>query len=243
MSKILFISATHGNESFSIPVIRSLEKKYLRGKYGYDWIIGNPKALKRNIRFTEVDLNRSAPGNLKSALYEERRARQLVDLSKKYRFLIDIHGTDSGSGIFVLVTNPTLENLLLAASIPIKNVVIWAAKSSLAKGPLTQYVKCPAVEIECGPKSSKKISKWLETVVEDIIKKPSPDLREIIDNIPRQKYFIVYGKEENINTRQMQDFKKTKIKEEEFYPLLVDAYQKGSTRKMKKLNLFDLLSY
>lgn len=243
MPNILFISSTHGNEGFSIPPLKNLEKEYPKKKYGYDWIIGNPKAHEKNVRFTEGDLNRLAPGNISSKIYEEKRAAELIKLSSKYKSIIDIHGTNSNSGVFVLVTNPTLENLLLASTLHIKNVVVWAAKASLIKGPVTQYTKCPAVEIECGPKNSKKISKVLELALEKIIKNPCPKFDEIIENKKKQEYFVVYGSVENVDTSQMTDFKKTKLNNEEFYPLLVNAYKKGSTRKMKKLNIIDLLAY
>lgn len=243
MPNILIILSTHGNEGFSIPPLKTLEKKYPKNKYGYDWIIGNPKAHEKNVRFTEGDLNRLAPGNMSSKIYEERRAAELINLSSKYKFIIDIHGTDSNSGVFVLVTNPSLENLLLASSLPIKNVVIWASKESLTKGPVTQYAKCPALEIECGPKNSKEISKLLESTLERIIKNPYPKLDETMENLKNQNYFVVYGKELDVDTSKMLEFKKTKIKNEEFYPLLVNAYQKGSARKMKKIDFFDLLSY
>jgi hypothetical protein len=44
MSEILFISATHGNEGFSVDVMEEMQRTYDPAKYGYDWIIGNPLA-------------------------------------------------------------------------------------------------------------------------------------------------------------------------------------------------------
>ena len=158
----LIITATHGNEAFGVKTMRQIENKFPPKKHCYDWIIGNPRAFKKKARFTQADLNRSAPGNLESKIYEKKLAAKLINLSQKYKFALDIHGTNSKSGIFTLVTNPVLENLLLAASLPIKNIVIWASKSSLKNGPITQDTKCPAVEIECGPKNSKEIQKNLK---------------------------------------------------------------------------------
>lgn len=39
--KILFIVATHGDESFSIGVLKNIEKKFSKKKYGFDWVIGD----------------------------------------------------------------------------------------------------------------------------------------------------------------------------------------------------------
>ena len=42
------MTATHGNEEFSIPVVKKLAKKFK-----FDWIISNPKALRQNKRFVQ----------------------------------------------------------------------------------------------------------------------------------------------------------------------------------------------
>lgn len=242
-NKFLLISATHGDEGFSVSPLERIAKKYSNKEFNYDWTIGNPEALKSGQRFIDADLNRVAPGNLKSKVHEEKRAAEIINLSANYRFLIDIHGTNANSGIFIIITNPKLENLLLAATLPIKNVVIWAAKESLALGPHTQFAKCPAVEIECGPKNSQKIGQDLEKIITQIINKPNMNFFEILNNVRKQKYFRVYGKLEDLDTGNLKEFKLTKIKKEFFYPLLVNSYKKGSTRKMKSLDLFDILSY
>jgi len=80
MKKILFIAATHGNEPIGVDVLQRLEKT----RTNFDWIIGNPKALAQNTRCFEGDLNRSAPGDAASPLYEKRRAKEILDLSKQY---------------------------------------------------------------------------------------------------------------------------------------------------------------
>lgn len=240
--KVLFILATHGNESFSLPAFERLEKKYARDLYSYDWIIGNEKAIKKNVRYIDTDLNRSAPGDVTSQSYEERRAAEIIAKSKNYESIIDIHGTGSNSGIFILISNPTLENILLAASLPIKNVVVWASKKSNIKGPINQYTYCPALEIECGPKMDKEIVQQLEKIIKDFFDKKIIDLYSLIQNAKKQKYFFVYGLERNVDTTIMNEFEETTINGETFYPLLINAYEDGSVRKMKKLDLFDLLS-
>ena len=70
------MTATHGNEKFSIPIVKKLSKKFK-----FDWMISNPKALKLNQRFYQFDLNRAGPGNIKSKFYEKRQAFKLIKLA------------------------------------------------------------------------------------------------------------------------------------------------------------------
>lgn len=143
--ELLFLAATHGDEGFSVPILDRLNKRF-QGRFNY--IIGNERAYERNVRFTDTDLNRSAPGNATSLLYEVRRANEILKIAKNYRSVIDIHGTTANSGIFVIIANPTPVNIALASCLPIRNVVIWAVKSSESKGPITQFVS-RGVAIEC----------------------------------------------------------------------------------------------
>ncbi len=148
-TKLLFIAATHGNENFSIPVFKSLESEYPRNKWGYDWIIGNPKALNQGKRFTETDLNRSAPGDPNSSLYEERRAAELIETAQDYDMIVDIHGTVSPCGLVKIIPKPSIENLALASLFPELVNIIWYSARSLKKGPPVQFMAKPALEIEC----------------------------------------------------------------------------------------------
>ncbi len=241
--KILFITALHGNEGFAVDLIKKIEEKYDKEKFNFDWVIGNPNAHKQNVRFTDTDLNRIAPGNINSENYEEKRAAELIELSKNYSLVVDIHGTNANSGIFTLVSNPTIENLIVATSLPVKNIVIWASQSSKTSGPVTQFLNCPAVEIECGPKSSPEIQSELKNIISKILENRQPKLEEIISNVEGKNFFQVYGSIEETDTSNMKEFKETEVHGEKFYPLLVNSYKQGSVRKMKKVNFFDLFMY
>ncbi len=85
---ILLVALQHGNEVFGAHVI-----EYCKNRFpSVDSIIANPKAYKKNIRFCETDMNRSY--NVPSPKsYEEIRAVKVLELSKKYDFVIDIHTT------------------------------------------------------------------------------------------------------------------------------------------------------
>ena len=206
------------------------------------WLVANERAYKTGVRFTEADLNRSAPGNSLSPIYEVRRAYEIMQIAARYRFVIDIHGTTASTGIFVIVTNPTPANIALAASIPIANVVIWAAKSSAHAGPLSQFVNC-GVEIECGPKTSRRIREELRDVLWAISWGKNDALAP---TQTKQTWYRVYGsipRRKRCRTPKLKDFEQATVDYETFYPLLVGQYKTELCYKMELVNFNDILAY
>lgn len=202
----LFICATHGDEQFSIPVMENIERKYSKNKYNYDWIIGNPKALKKEVRFIDVDLNRNAPGSLSSHLYEEHRAAEIVNIAGNFDIVIDIHGAKSDCGICTIVSKPSLENLLLATQLNCENNVIWNSISSRKIGPLNQHIGKPSIELECGPKDSRIIADKLYRIISDYLEKKN----SLILPNNKHKWFTVsskLNKTDHDNKVQTIDFK------------------------------------
>jgi len=238
-NKFLFIVATHGDEGFSLDIIKDLERKFPKEAFGYDWIIGNPKAFEKKQRFIDKDLNRCAPGNIKSQIYEEKRAAEIVELSKKYDFIVDIHGSTSKCGIITIVTYPSFQNLALAVALGIKKNIIWYSKSSLENGPLTQYVKCPAIEIECGPQDNNCIKRKLNELLQEFItvQKKKENLAKILKKYKEAEFFAVYGKKEGKHNQKLIDFKPLKMRNETFYPFLANQYPGVLCYKTKRVNI------
>lgn len=218
-NKLLFLAATHGNEEFTIPILEKLEKKF-----SFDWKIANPEALAKKIRFTESDLNRSGPGNSKSNLYEERRAKKVIALGNKYETVIDLHGTISNTGIFIIVTDPNWQNIELAKKFNVENVVLWPGL--LPTGPLTQFIP-NSLEIECGPKSKIKTSRKLEKILKEY-------LFGNVTNV-KQTFYIVNGMFTKNTKKKLKDFIKFTYKNTSFYPLMVGQYPKMKCYMMQKL--------
>lgn len=146
-----------------------LAKEMPKKTYGYDWIIGNERALLKKERFIDSDLNRSAPGNSKSSIYEERRAAEIIAIANRYNYIIDIHATVSKTGIFTIITKPSLENIIFSTLLPIKRNVFWYSKKGIKKGPISRFCEPPALEMECGPISDKKIILQTKKIIKDMI--------------------------------------------------------------------------
>lgn len=219
MKDLLIICSTHGDEGFSIPLVKKLSNTY-----GFNWIIGNPKANKIKTRFVESDLNRSAPGNI-NGCYEEKRALEILKIAKNYKIVIDIHVTVSNTGLFIILSDPCCENIKLSKDFSIKNVVLWPSFSNT--GPLTQFIP-NSLEIECGQKNSKRTIIKLEKVLINFLKNKN--------QTKTQDYFIVTGKYKSFSDSELYDFRQYKSKNESFYPLMVGQYQKFKCYKMQKLD-------
>lgn len=237
--KLLFISATHGDEGFSIPILDSLEKRYPKADYCYDRIIGNPRALEKQIRFMEKNLNRSAPGDKNGKFYEERRAFKLLKKARDFDYVIDLHGAPSKCGIVIIICKPSLANFTLAGMLDIKKIVIWSTNEDYKSGPITQFCKT-GLEIECGEKTDLKIQRKLKTILEKFIKNYQQiRTEEIIENLQKKQIYAVYDKQETFG-QELEDFKKVVSGTEEFFPFMSNTYPELACYKLRKIKFEEL---
>lgn len=232
MKELLFIVCTHGNESAPLEVLKSIIKKYGEENFykNYDYIIANPKALEMNVRFTETDLNRIYPGNPESALYEERRATEILSYAKQFRYVIDLHTTTADSGIFTLVTKNTASNNELASKLFPKRVVIWESTSGRKTGPITSFLDY-ACEIECSinyPGHLEDLEESIKRAIDITDKKTEKkEWYRVIGSIPKDKESMHYG---------LKDFHLIEYHEKSLYPLLTGQYPDKACYIMEKID-------
>lgn len=231
--EILCIGGTHGDEPFGIVALKNLEQKY--GKY-YDWIIGSPMAVAQGTRCYEGDLNRSAPGDKAATNYAARRAAEVIESANQYKYVIDIHGTTQDTGIFIILTKITEENLRLASMLPIDRIVYWPSINKALEGPTSEFYSC-GLEIECGAKTDPSIWLELENILQDFFvnykKYEQEDWRK---NLQKKKFYEVYkGLERNDITAQLQleEFKQVEYQGEIFRPLLAGTYKEVACYMMR----------
>lgn len=227
--KVLFVTAMHGDEPIGVKVINELRKTKARGEFSS--IVANPKALKKKVRFIDSDLNRVFPGKAKGN-YEERRASIIFKEIQKYDCVIDLHGTISKTGIFIIITKFNLKNLKLALQFNIKKIVIWPDTEETS-GSLVTFVKNGmGVEIESGEKTSDKIKKELKNVLVGFLNNAEKNIN-INNEIKSREFFTVVGKIEKKNkkTAKFKDWKKVG----NYYPIFVGQYPGVVCYKLKKV--------
>jgi hypothetical protein len=234
--KILFLTEVHGNEKIGTLAVNELQKRFKN----ISTLLANQRASEQKTRFVDCDLNRCAPGSLKSKKYEKRRAAEILKISEDFDFVVDIHGSVSNTDIFIIVTNPKIENLALACALPIKNIVIWPGKKNLKTGPLTEFMNC-AVEIECGPQDSPRIKLKLEKIIVKII---TEGLSSNKPNFKNKNVFEVKDKiirKNSPDLRDLKDFEPVVYNGKEIIPLFVNQYPKVLCFTLKRLGNPDSL--
>ncbi len=143
---IAIVACIHGNERYG------LSFKIKRG-LNVPVFIGNPKALKKNVRFINKDLNRVFPGK-KNGCYEERRATKLLKKLRSFDIVIDLHSSSNTVPLFGIITKPTTKKINLAIAMGLKKLVIMPEKFSEGKS-LIDNVDC-GISLEVGPHKRKK---------------------------------------------------------------------------------------
>ena len=124
LKKILIVSGTHGNEINPIWAVNQFnnQKDITDNNFEYEFIIGNPLAFKKGIRYINTDLNRSFDfrNNLDKTNYEIDRANFLVEKfginsSKPCEIAIDLHTTTANMGTSIVMYGRRNKDLCLAA--------------------------------------------------------------------------------------------------------------------------------
>lgn len=104
--RILIVGAQHGDERLG-PRLNRFLKNHATGRYkDVDYLCGNPRALRRNVRFTETDLNRSYD-MASPKTYEQKRAQKILRYIEagRYDYVLDVHTSRADVGGFVLATH------------------------------------------------------------------------------------------------------------------------------------------
>lgn len=222
--KLLIIAATHGNEKIGVEIINELKKRNLN-KF-FDFLIANPEAERKNVRFLDADLNRSYPGKENSKFYEERKAFKNLEIAKKYKFIIDIHEASEGKDDFIIIPREEISDLFPLQFINLEKILLWPNP----KGPISQVLE-NSIEIEFGAKNRNRKRMILKGVLimENFINKiKEVDLHESAKEARKEIYYV-YGFIPRDNNSELlselRDFKKTSINgEEKFLPLLSGQY-------------------
>jgi len=104
--RILIVGSQHGDERLGARLNRFLRQDTSGRFENVDYICGNPRAYRRNVRFTESDLNRSYDA-LSPQTYEQKRAQKIlrhIDAGK-YDYVLDVHTSRADVGRFFLATH------------------------------------------------------------------------------------------------------------------------------------------
>ena len=85
----------HGNEKAGVYAVNKILKDIKIKKGTVYFVFANPKAIEKNIRFVDKNLNRCFFDNQKGSSYEEKRAKDLIKILELSDALLDVHASNS----------------------------------------------------------------------------------------------------------------------------------------------------
>lgn len=154
--KFLIIGGLHGNEPLGIDLVSQIQKLNLPNIQA---VYGNPKAIKKNVRFVNQDLNRVFPGKIDGDI-EEFRAFELIQICEDYDFVLDFHNTYCPENDCGFVGGEKyLDSLQIASFIGLDKVIVADYDC------VNKYVKnCLSVEISLSSEKN-SVEYWLNKIL------------------------------------------------------------------------------
>ena len=158
--KLLIVSGTHGNELNPVMAVNKFRNLTLASNNNYfEFILGNPLAYEKGLRYLDIDLNRSfdLKKSYSKELYEIQRAKNIVNKygpqsPTKCQIVLDLHTTTSSMGTSIVMYGRRKKDFYLAAILQSKfGLPIYLhEKDSNQTGFLVEAWPCGLV-IEVGP--------------------------------------------------------------------------------------------
>lgn len=233
---ILIIYQVHGNEPIGADVVSILQANEKLAKY-YDCIIGNPEAVKKDVRYINEDLNRVGNKSLNIQSYESKRSKELIKIISNYKYVIDIHETKSSDDVMLIVSNWSTDRHNSLLFCPVEKVFFWPS-SNIDTYPISNNC-ANGFEIEIGTKTTynEKINQIyivLQKTINNII-------GNIIANNTRE-YFGVYEKISKLDIKKddiLENFREYhSLSKEIFYSLRFGEHMGNIGYKMKRIDKY-----
>jgi len=127
------IGSIHGDEPCGKKAIERFLSEDWEVEKPVKFIIANEKALEKNKRYLETDLNRSFPGDPESELHEERLAAEIMEEVDGLRVL-DLHSTRSYPKPFATLSSLNEGIKSLCKSAGVENAVYFPESNGTLNG-------------------------------------------------------------------------------------------------------------
>lgn len=148
-SEITVIGSIHGDEPAGKKAIEKFLEEEPDFRKPVKFIIANEKALEKDERYLETDLNRSFPGNSDSDLHEEKLAARILEEIVDSTVL-DIHTTQSYPEPFATLKDTDEHTIELVKAANVDRAIYFPNNS----GTLTGYVD--GIIVEAGYQKSEQ---------------------------------------------------------------------------------------
>jgi predicted deacylase len=161
--EIAIVAAIHGDEPCGVHAVERLLNEPPAVERSVKCVIANERALDRDVRFIDADLNRVFPGDSDAEAYERRLAPDLLDELHGCATLA-LHATKSTDRPFAIspVRGPLVETIC-----PHLSVEALVDAGPCVETALGSYVD--AIELECGRQGTAHASETAERLVREFL--------------------------------------------------------------------------
>jgi hypothetical protein len=161
--EIAVVAAIHGDEPCGVHAVETLLDEPPVLQRPVKLVIANERALDRDVRFIDTDLNRAFPGDSTAEAHEQRLAADLLDELRGCR-TIGLHATQSTSKPFAIVTETGPLAETVCPQLSVEAVVEAGACGDTALG-----AHVGAIEVECGRQGSEQAAGTAERLVSEFL--------------------------------------------------------------------------
>ncbi|MDG5760572.1 succinylglutamate desuccinylase/aspartoacylase family protein [Natronococcus sp. A-GB1] len=231
--EIAVVAGIHGDEPCGVRAVEQLLDENPTVERPVKLVVANEKALERQVRFVDEDLNRVFPGNPNAKTHEGQLADELVDeLSGCFAF--SMHSTQSHAEPFAIVNQVNERATSICPQLPVQAMV---ETSEFAEGRLFSQIE--TVEVECGLQGSEtaaqnalRLTRSFLTAVDalpgDTVGRDLPVYR-LVDSIPKGEADSYEVFVDNFTEIEPGDpfaaaDGDTQVATESFYPVLMSSY-------------------
>ena len=233
--ELAVVGSIHGDEPCGAHAVETLLEESPAVTRPVKFIIANERALDRDVRFIDTDMNRAFPGDPDAEMHETRLAAELLNELRGCT-TFSMHSTQSYDRAFAIVdeTGP------LAASIcPALSVDLLVETVDFGEDTLVGYAE--AVEVECGLQGSEQAKENAVQLVKEFLNAtgaladtdgptgtalPVYRLRRLIPKEPAESYAVHVPNFERVDKgapyASIDD--EDLVAEESFYPVLMSPY-------------------
>ncbi|MFA9417974.1 succinylglutamate desuccinylase/aspartoacylase family protein [Natrinema sp. HArc-T2] len=178
----------HGDETGPKAGVERLWEKEGINDLPLKYIVANERAIDKDVRYIENDLNRAFPGGDESS-YESQLAQKILNEVRGTK-VIDLHTTHSGQEPFAVIGQVNSTVKTLASATGLDKVV---DQSIYASGGLVQHVD--GISVECGQVNDEDASDNAYEITKQILTNfdifsgdtttSNPTVYQVYDSIPR----------------------------------------------------------
>lgn len=217
--KILILASQHGDEHLGEKLYAYIQSHHAELLNHIEYLVANPRARAKNVRFIESDMNRSYTGG--AGTYEERRASKILRYIEENNFdlVLDMHTATTKQ-----------EPCLIMASINPRNLQFIRATSIDKFVIMNSQIVSTALNGVCPQSVSVEVNK---NITDELLEDLCADIDRYVHAKAYDEDKYVYDTVELLSADEMSDTEAKKLRNFHksdlgFYPILVgeSSYQK-----------------